>query len=107
MPNYQEQPITGSKWRRSHFVSIENPLAGERAVTFHEQIARQTDDGLASFEDAGSLRQPFTDPSVVFDLRSPVDDSLLGSTATYEEVYVILHSLYLHLASQRDGVTLP
>jgi hypothetical protein len=106
MSNYREEEITGSKWRRSHFVSIENPLVGEKAVTFHEQMARQTSDGELQVKDAGSLRQSFDDPSVVFDLRSPLDDSLLGATATYQDVYVILHSLYLHLASQRDGVTL-
>lgn len=107
MPNYQEQPITGATWRRSHFVSIENPLVGEKAVTFHEQTARQTSDGQLSFADAGQLRRIFDNPATEFDLRSPVDDSKLGGTATYQDVYVILHSLYLHLASQRDGIELP
>lgn len=113
MPNYQEQQITGAKWKRSHFVAIENPLVGEKAVNFYEQFARQTSDGQLTFEEAGSLRQAFSDPSVTFPLRSPVDDSLITDasgapvTTTYQNVYVLLHSLYLHLASLRDNVVLP
>lgn len=113
MPQYQEQPLTGSRWRRSHFVACENPVVGEKAITFHEQFVKQTSDGAVTFEEAGSLRKPFVDPTATFNLRSPVDDTLiLGAngqplTATYQDVYVILHSLYLALASARDGVTLP
>lgn len=112
MSNYREAALTGSKWLRSHWVVIENPLLGEKAITFHEQTVKQTSDGAMEFEGAGALRQALVDPTIPFALRSPVDDSPYtnpdGSpvTMTYAQVQVALHSLYLHLASLRDGVTL-
>jgi hypothetical protein len=41
--------------------------------------------------------------SVVFDLRDPTTNEIIpGQTATYQDLYVLLFSIYWHLALQRD-----
>lgn len=110
MSFYREEPITGSKWRRSHFVTIENPAVGEKAITYHEQEVKLLNDGSMSDKPAGSIRQPYAPElaGTVFQLRNPTDDSVIvGATATYQDVYVLLHSLYLHLATMRDAPPQP
>lgn len=100
MPDYKETTIEGKKWQRSCRVIIENPRKGSPSVTYIEQeIIDVGDDEV--IRDIGSISRPF-DPAATFPLIDPVTMEPTGKTATMAQAYVLLHSYYLHIASERD-----
>ena len=102
MAEYRESPITGRKRMRSYRVTAHNPANGARAIQFDEEWLTELDDGRFINEPAGSIRKDFNDPTVTFDLLNPETGAVIGSSS-YMQVYVILHSLYMHLANERDA----
>jgi hypothetical protein len=42
-----------------------------------------------------------------FDLINPLTDQPLGATAKYQDLYVLLYSIYYHMAELRDRGTRP
>jgi hypothetical protein len=102
MPNYRETPVSATKWRRSHQVTISNPLdhPEESSITFHEQdvIVEGTD---VIFTNAGGVSANFS-PVGSFNLLNPVDNSVIG-TMTHQELYIALYSLYMQTATARDA----
>lgn len=103
MAEYRESPITGRKRMRSYRVTAHNPANGARAIEFAEEWLTELDDGRYINEPAGSIRRDFTDPTAQFALLNPETGEPVGLSATYLQVYVMLHSLYMHLAAQRDA----
>jgi hypothetical protein len=110
MANYQEGNVAGRKWRRANRVEISNPPGTDgKLVTFFETEHTELDNGRSFNEQVGKIMEPFLDPTQTFGLRNPVDDSpLLDAngvqlTSNYQNVYVLLHSLYLFLAERRDA----
>lgn len=107
MADYAESPITGTQWQRAARVVIENPRNGTPAVTFVEERALQLGDEVL-LTPVGNLVEPFiqsgngANVEEEFALRNPLDGSLLGVTATYGELQVLLFSLYYHVAAKRD-----
>ncbi len=106
MAEYKETPITGRRRMRSYRVIANNPANGARSIQFDEEYLTELDDGRHINEPAGSLRRPFDNPSGKFDLVHPDTGAVIGS-ASYLDVYVILHSLYMHLAVERDNAPPP
>lgn len=106
MAEYKETPITGTKRMRSYRVVANNPASGARSIQFDEEYLTTLDDGRFINEPAGSLRRPFDDPAGKFDLVHPETGTKIGS-ASYLDVYVLLHSLYMHLATERDNTPPP
>ena len=104
MANYKETSVAGTKWTRSWQVVVENKYNQIPNVAFFEEQIVDTGDGSpVSKMVPGSLTEQFTDPSKTFDLIHPVTGAVVGSTS-YQDVYVMLSSLYLSLANKRDGV---
>lgn len=101
MPNYNESNVSGTKYTRSPQVRISNPLGGVPSIQFKEEDVVVTDDGNV-VQPKGALHESLTDPSVTFDVLNPLDDSVL-TTATYQDVYNMIYSLYRHLAGLRDA----
>jgi hypothetical protein len=100
MPNYKESSATGSIWQRAYQVSIDNRYGITPAVTFYEEEV--IDIGTTNItKHVGHLVEPFDDPSKTFNLLHPVTGDVIG-TATYMDIYVMLSSLYLDLATKRD-----
>lgn len=107
MANYKETAVTGSKWLRSWQVVIENKFNKIPSVTFfEEQIVDVGDGAPTSTMMPGQLTEKFTDPSKTFNLVHPVTGATIG-TASYQDLYVMLSSLYLGLAQARDYVPPP
>lgn len=108
MSNYAESPVTGTQWLRAARVVVENPRAGTPAVTFVEERALQLGSDVL-LTPAGNLVEPFIqageDANIdeAFQLRNPLNGALLGTSATYAELQVLLFSLYYHVAAKRDG----
>ena len=103
MPDYKQTTINGTSWQRAWRVECENPLDGQRQITFHEeQVLNAT--GQAIRTPAGSVSVHLTADNALtsFPLLDPDTGAQLG-TATYAQVYHMLHSLYMHSATQRDA----
>lgn len=102
--NYKQSAVTGETWQRAVRVVVENPYeGGVPAVTFvEEQLINLP--GEVITRASGSVSEPFTPANAgeVFNLVHPETGAVLG-TATYQDVYVMLHSLYLHVAAKRDA----
>lgn len=102
MSNYKQSEITGESWQRAARVVIENPRNGVPAITFIEE--KVIVNGEEIIVPAGSVSEPFLPENYLeeFPLYHPETGEIVGS-ATYQDVYVILHNLYLHVAAKRDG----
>lgn len=107
MSNYQQTSITGESWIRAVRVVLENPLIGTPAATFVEERAINLGSETL-VRPHGNLVEPFiasgdgANLTETFDLLNPDTGAVIGS-ATYQEVYAMLHSLYYHVAAKRDA----
>lgn len=106
MAEYKETPIAGRKRMRSYRVIANNPASGARSIQFDEEWLTELDDGRHINEPAGSIRRDFSAPGTEFNLVHPETGEVIGKS-TYLNVYVLLHSLYMHLAVERDNAPPP
>lgn len=103
MPDYKQTTISGTSWQRAWRAECENPLDGQRSITFHEEQVLNAG-GQTIRTPAGSVSVPFDLQNALtpFPLLDPDTGQQIG-TATYAQVYRLLHSLYIHAATQRDA----
>lgn len=102
MPNYKQQSnIIGESWNRSHKVVIDNPLNQPPIIHFLEELVFDLGNGEVIKKPLGAVYEVMTDPAVSFSILD-VDTGEVTGTATYNDVYTLLHSLYMHLATRRD-----
>lgn len=103
MPDYKQTTINGTSWQRAWRVECENPLQGQRQITFHEETVANIGDSVMRTP-AGSCSLPFDESNAgtEFDLLNPDTGGVIG-TSTYAQAYVLLHSLYMHAAQLRDA----
>jgi hypothetical protein len=103
MSDYKQTTLAGTAYTRACAISIANPLTGVKAINFsEEQIVNLGDETI--IRPQGGFQEPFTaeNAGTEFALINPVDGTPLGATATYQQIYVMMHSLYFHLATLRD-----
>jgi hypothetical protein len=105
MSNYKEQVIQGeySEYQRSSKVIITNELGQLPIVDFMEEVVATLPSGVKIVTKRTKCDDTFSNPVEEFNLLNPTDDTILG-TAKYQDIYVILYSLYRHVANKRDGV---
>jgi len=101
MANYKETAVAGSSYTRSCRVIINNQYQSTPYIIYEEERVTILADQVIT-QPSGSVEDRFTDPATTFPLVDPTTGASLGD-ATYGQVYVLLHSLYLYLATQRDG----
>lgn len=105
MPDYKQTTINGTSWKRAWRVECENPLQGQRKITFHEeQVLNAGEQQIRTPTGNMSVRFDTENALTTFPLLDPDTGAQLG-TATYAQVYRILHSLYMHSAAERDALT--
>ena len=106
MPNYQQTNVSGTSYIRSNQVVVNNPLQGTKAITFMEEQVVNLE-GESIQRQRGGVQEPFTveNSGEEFQLINPETGDQLGATASYQELYVMMHSLYLHLAAKRDSLS--
>lgn len=107
MPNYKQSDISGQSWQRAVRVVVENPSEGTPAITFIEERIINLP-GQKITQSAGNVSEPFTPENAMeqFNLLNPETGVVIGAAA-YQDVYVMLHSLYLHIAAKRDAANQP
>jgi len=103
MPDYKQTAINGTSWQRAWRVECENPLNGKREVIFHEEHVLNAGNRQVRTP-VGGLRVQLTEDNALtsFQLLDPDTGEAVG-TATYAQVYHMLHSFYMHSATQRDA----
>lgn len=100
--DYQQTSISGTSYQRGRSLYFENPKDRPPTLLIREErVINLVDREL--IEPAGELRVDVTDLSTEFALRHPETNELLHQTATYQDLYVLLFSLYWHLAEARDA----
>lgn len=107
MPNYNESTVTGTRWTRSNSVRIFNDYQSTPQINFAEEEIVSLGDGEFLKKPKGGIGTLLTPENIIteFNLLNPETGDTIG-TGTYQQVYVLLHSLYLHLAAERDaGIT--
>jgi hypothetical protein len=100
MSKYKESDVLGSRYIRANQIQIQNELE-KQSITFSEQEIINIGDGEVLKRNVGSLSAVFT-PEPEFPLLNPETGEPTGQTMSYGAVYVVLHSLYIHLATERD-----
>lgn len=100
---YQEQTATGSTWIRCKNLTIENSLTATPTANFQESRVSEVN-GQVSEQYIGSLVKVFDPAAGVIPLRNPETGDLTGTIVTHADLYVILYSLYMQTALERDGV---
>lgn len=100
--DYQQTSVSGTSYQRGRSLYFENQKDRPPSVLIREErVINLVDREI--IESAGEIRVDVTDLSTEFELRNPVNNELLNQTATYQELYVLLYSLYWHLAEARDA----
>jgi len=106
MMDYKEttETIARKEWRRAENVVISNPFQGMPTITFNEE-------NMICLGDSAYLPGPgvtdpkvqadFSDSTKEFPLLHPVTGEVIG-TAKYQDIYVMVYSLYMALAAERD-----
>ncbi len=104
MPNYNEQAVSGTTWLRANRVTCNNGHE-HKNIWFDEERVIVGPDGeriTATTIGMGCGATLSADnASTAFPLLD-ADGNPTGQTSTYSDVYLILMSLYYHVANQRD-----
>lgn len=104
MPNYNESSVTGTKYTRSNRVVLVNELGQEPSIHFQEQevvILGPSDKVMRPGKGIG-VTMSADNQTATFPLLNPLTGATIG-TASYQDVYVMMHSLYYALAAARDA----
>lgn len=105
MANYKESQVSGTSWVRANEIIIGNPYEGMPQIHFREEEVLLVGDKTMRQPVAGMVFKPltasFAEPATQFNLVHPDTDAVIGSS-TYQDVQVLLYSLYRHLANIRD-----
>ena len=104
MPNYKEQTVTGQTWIRAFRATCNNEHS-RKSVWFDEERVVLGSDGeriTATEMGAGCGMELTADNAgTPFDLLD-ADGNPTGHSATYADAYLLLMSLYYHVAALRD-----
>lgn len=107
MPNYNESNVTGTTWQRCYKIEVRNPYQGPKGAIFLEEEVTSLANGKIIQEPTTNMQELFDVPTKTIELVNPETGDLLGNSVTYQDVYVILYSLYMQLAAARDAAQSP
>lgn len=104
MADYRQSTVSGHAWTRAYSVTLLNPINEASTAIFSEEDVVALGDGKHIKQPAGACSDEFTAANAgeSFDLVHPVTGQVVG-TATYQDVYVLMASLYMHVALKRDA----
>lgn len=105
MAKYKEGSVAGETWKRAFQVSINNEYGALPTIRYDEEDMIQMGAGKYINNRQGSnvsYTFNFSDAGTTFRLKNPLTDEFIDAYATYQDVFVLMHSLYFHLAEQRD-----
>lgn len=102
--DYRQTEGTANSWRRARQVTIENPRDRTPNITFHEEdiVAVGGQEFRTPVMGVGVVHGEF-DSGAEIALINPETGEPLGVSVPQSQLYVILHSLYIQLAHERDA----
>lgn len=110
MSKYQETVETGEAWRRAREINVTNLLNEVPAITFREEDVVVLSSGKRVSNMVGSVSEELTENNVdeSFQLINPeTGEPIADQFGSYQQVQVLVHSLYIHMAQKRDSVLIP
>lgn len=104
MPDYKLSTIPCTSYVRARAVTAINTLDGMKMIQFQKETVFILPDGSKAKSDAGECSKVFTaeNASTTFPLLDVNGDST-GTVMTYEQSYLVLMSLFYHVASEQDA----
>ena len=108
-PNYLPTQAPGDIRRRVRAIHITCPVGQVYSLEALEQTVVHLADGETSIDDqAGRITADMTPTRLAlqFPIRSPIDDSDTGATATFGEALTIVYSAIRAMQADRDNAAL-
>jgi hypothetical protein len=105
MADYKESEVTGVSWQRAYRITVENKLNTNPTMVFEEEAVVDVGD-VVTTNHVGNVQGEYN-PEDTFPLLNPETGEPLGGSITQAEMYVMLYSVYIHLAAQRDIDEMP
>jgi hypothetical protein len=107
MPKYNETSVTGESWIRSNKIICTNDYGQPPRIYYQEEELFNFSDGKivkSLYTTFNPVTETFIsdNANTTFELINPETELPTGNTATYQDLYVLIHSLYFHLAEKRD-----
>lgn len=105
MPKYNETSVQGESWRRSFQLAGSNEYGKTPYIRFDEETAIAISEGeTVTYRNGNSVSAHLLPETALteFQLRNPETDEYIDSYATYKDLFVLIHSIYFHLAKERD-----
>jgi hypothetical protein len=109
MPKYNETNVIGESWIRPNRVMFSIKYKENATISYQEEEILNVSENevIKTIKTVGSnlLTETFTpnNANTTFELINPETELPTGNTATYQDLYVLIHSLYFHLAKKRDN----
>jgi hypothetical protein len=100
--DYRQTTGSAQSWRRARQVQILNQRGVTPSISFSEEDVVSFS-GMEVLTPVLSVVRGTFDPNGAIPLVNPDTGELTGASATQAELYVIVYSLYLQLARQRDA----
>lgn len=105
MAKYNEGVLTGESWTRAFQIVISNKYEEIPVIRFDEEdvIIASDNKKIVNRKDT-SIIYAFNpnESETEFELFNPATDQPLGVTSKYQDLYVLLYSIYYHMAELRD-----
>lgn len=102
MADYKQDTISGTKWQRCNRVQIINDLNDTPRIIFgEEEIISLNGEFIHNQPKQYECASNFSYNTSI-NLRDPNTGELTGATSTQGELYVLLYSLYIQTALERD-----
>lgn len=105
MNKYLPTNVSGDSWVRSKRIVVENPLlTPTRTIKYSEEkVVQLADDTL--FKSMGTLEVTLDESMLLneIDIVDPITGEPTGHKVSYQDIYAIFYSSYIHFATQRDN----
>lgn len=105
MQKYSQSQVSGESWIRSPQVTIYNNYNENPTIFFDEEKIVVLNDGeFISSRILSKLGKQFksSNANTSFELISPETEEYTGKFATFNDLHVLVHSIYFYLAKERD-----
>lgn len=107
MTKYNQANVSGESWLRAYQIICYNGYDEEPRIRYDEEnlIALSNGEILRNSSGKSIVKTLTVDNALTnFKLRDPTTGECIGnSTSTFQNLYVMLYSLYFHLAKERDA----
>ena len=101
---YQQTDVQGTTHKRGRSITFENPYNAIPSVYVAEERVIDLGDKKITESSGAIIKNIYPELlNTEFPLLNPLNNEPLGPNASYQQLYVMLFSLYWHLAQERDN----